>query len=246
MITYGQFIEFEHEVPKSIQINDSCLVLFAGDSVNAAAIIRNAREAPRSEEASTSEISMQVAQQYHLQRLSVVDQQVFAPRGIALHQFYGGLQTQMVPQIAMQLDNQAATLNIGIDLLVAGVDDFGGHVNGVGHPGQVFQTYESVGFHAVGSGAIHAIQSLIERQQAPHRTLTETLFNVVVSKRRAEAAPGVGHDSDVYIVGKSAITRVESSVLDQVDSMYNESTNRAQVKDSDEFKALEEALGGQA
>ena len=49
MVTYGILVEFEHEVSKSIPINDHAVALQAGDAVAAGAIIRSAIAAPRTE-----------------------------------------------------------------------------------------------------------------------------------------------------------------------------------------------------
>ncbi len=162
MVTYSGLIEFEHEVSKSTPVNDHAVVLQAGDAVGASTILKMAMSAPRTDDESIAEFSQQVAAQYHAYRLSVVNEVIFKPRGITSDQFYGGHQQAFQPQIAVQLDHSASTYQLGVQLIVAGVDQDGAHIHAIDPPSGLHQEFESIGFHAIGSGAIHALQSLIE------------------------------------------------------------------------------------
>lgn len=244
MVTYGQLIEFEHEVSKSVTIDNRSIVLLAGDAVAAGAIIRKSLQVQRPEGDRTEDVSAILAQQFQAHRLNMVEQHIFAPRGLSLSQYYGGIQQAMNPQIVVNLDMQAASFQLNIQLCVVGVDNSGAHIHGIDPPGGTYQTYESIGFHAIGSGAIHAIQSLIERKQAPHRSLGKTLVNVVVSKRRSQVAPGVGQDSDVYVVQSSGVQRVSEEMLEKIDRIHSDSIDASLNLNPVAIEEIENALGG--
>ncbi|MGB3305506.1 MAG: hypothetical protein WBA63_04915 [Thermomicrobiales bacterium] len=238
MVTYSGLIEFEHEVSKSTPINDHAIALQAGDAVAASAILKRATGAQTMDDESITAFSELVAQQYNLYRLGLVDEHIFKPRGLSSTQFYSGQQQAFQPQLAAQLDHQASTFQLGVQLIVAGVDQDGAHIHGIDPPAGLYMEYEAIGFHAIGSGAIHALQSLIELKQAPTRSLVDSVTNVVISKRRAEVAPGVGHDSDIFVVRQSQVTRLEDDVVERVDAIYQASLERSRERDSEKLTDL--------
>jgi hypothetical protein len=90
------------------------------------------------------------------------------------------------------------------------------------NPGGQYIDFGQIGFAAIGIGDIHAIQSLIGFKQTRTRSLRETLFNVYASKRRAEAAPGVGEETDLWIVRPTGIEQPEDAVTQKLEGIYQE------------------------
>jgi 20S proteasome alpha/beta subunit len=109
-----------------------------------------------------------------------------------------------------------------VDLLIAGVDDLGAQLFWVGNPGGNFVNLQQIGYTAVGSGQLHALQSLIGFGHIGTRTIAATLFAVYVAKRRAEVAPGVGTETDLEIITAEEIKRVDSARLTELGKLYQE------------------------
>lgn len=125
-----------------------------------------------------------------------------------------------------------------VEILLAGVDDDGGRICFVGNPGGSYTEFGQIGFTAIGSGALHAIQSMIGFQHTGGRGLHDTVFSVYVSKRRAEAAPGVGQDTDLAIVTQGGITRLTPETLQGLDEIYREYQAPAKQAVTDKVAAL--------
>jgi len=219
MVTWGN-TEFEHDIPKIIPITDRIAALMAGDAIRGSRIVRESTNQVLAGSPSVLSVVQAAAHQYSALRRDQLQTEFFAPRGIAMQQFYQGLQNQMVGKLALDLDGVVARFNYGVELLIAGVDDAGAHLYFVGNPGHSNSDFEQIGFCAIGSGAIHAQQSMIGLGHTRERGLEETIFNVYASKRRAEAAPGVGHYTDIAVIRDSGITYLTHDQLARVGELY--------------------------
>ncbi len=222
MVTLGGLIEFEHEIPKVSSVADRIVILIAGDALRGARLVRQIASAIPVSSLSMDEVAQMAATAYVEHRRQQIEVEVFAPRGITISQYYGGLQMQMLPQIVGALDNHLATYNYGTDFLIAGVDDSGAHLYHLTHPGGIAQNFQTIGFTAIGTGSLHAVQSLIGFGHTPARGIDETIFSVYASKRRAEVAPGVGRDTDLMVVDQAGRRTLSNTALDQLEALYQE------------------------
>jgi 20S proteasome alpha/beta subunit len=120
------------------------------------------------------------------------------------------------------LDQNSAQYNFGVEFLIAGVDTTGGHIFSVSNPGGTYNEYCQIGYAAIGSGAIHAVQSMIGFGHTGKCDLLKTIFYVYASKRRAEVAPGVGKDTDLAIINHEGVTQLTGDQLASLEELYNE------------------------
>jgi len=223
MVTMGGLIEFEHEVPKLMNLTNCAVGLIAGDALRGARLGRGLLEATQAGSPPIGDLAQMAATLYGELRRKQINSEIFAPRGIAMEHFYtGGLQPSLLSTLVGLIDSQVMNWNYGVDFMIAGVDDTGGRLYIVSNPGGSYTEFGQIGFAAIGSGTIHAIQSMIGFGHTGARDLHQTLFEVYVSKRRAEAAPGVGRDTDLAIVARSGITKLDRSTLDELETLYLE------------------------
>jgi 20S proteasome alpha/beta subunit len=222
MVSLGNFMEFEHEVSKIGKLSSKCVALVAGDTLIGSQIVDTSRAkiAEFSNLSKVADIAKLVATIYVETRDRIIEEQVFRPRGFTRADFYNVYQTQLLQNIAFQLDNQVATWNIGVEIIVAGVDDLGAHVYTINHPGIYTDVYQ-IGYTAVGSGAIHATQALIGFAHSPYQELNRTIFCTFAAKKRGEVAPGVGKETDLFIISKDGIKELTQDEIKELDEIYN-------------------------
>ncbi len=220
MVTMGNFYEFEHEVPKLTSIGDKAVALIAGDAARAASIVRELTSFTRSGTYSISAIAQRACDLYVEHRQRQVEADVLLPRGMTLERLLQGV--GLNPQVLFGIDQTMAQYPYGVELLIGGVDDAGAQLYVIMNPGGSYSDIRAIGFTAIGSGAIHAVQSMIGFGHAPFRGLRETIFAVYASKRRAEAAPGVGQDTDLIVVTNARLYRVEADALEALEGLYQE------------------------
>src|SRR6266404_4303806 len=222
MVTLGGHTEFEHEVPKIMAVTDRVVALIAGDALKGGSLIRDIASQMPAGAMSVKAVADAISVRYTQLRQQQIQSDIFTPRGISMAQFYGGLQQQMLPQIVAGIDNHVASYNFGVDILIAGVDDSGASLFSLTNPGGTLNDFQQIAYTAIGSGALHALQSMIGFGHMGGRSLHETAFSVYASKRRGEVAPGVGKDTDLFIVTANGITRLPDSVKTELESAYSE------------------------
>ena len=232
MVTMGRMTEFEPDTPKIAPLTDKVVALTAGDALRAVALLHRLRASlPTADGATTVRQIAEAASAHYAQlRSEQIQADIFAPRGILMANFYAGQQTQMIPQLSASIDAQVMQFNYGLELMIAGSDDEGAHLFLVTNPGGQPADFGVIGFHAIGSGSIHAVHSMIGFRHTGARELNETIFDVYLSKKRGEAAPGVGRETDLLIITDTAQKWVASkdlAALDKLVETYQEPADKA-------------------
>lgn len=224
MVTFGNFLEFEHEIPKVSFIQPQIAVLVSGDALRGAKITDQVSRQQIQSGVSVEQMASLLANAYALCRDVQIETDLFRTRGITKAGFYAGQFTGISQQgqLFFAIDNAVQNFNYNVELLVAGLDDRGGHIFGIVNPGGTFIDVGQIGFHAVGSGGIHAVQYLIASHQSRLKSLEETLLAVFVAKRRAEAAPGVGSETDLWIIEAEEVTKLSDSQLETLEKLADE------------------------
>jgi 20S proteasome alpha/beta subunit len=193
--------QFEKEdVQKIYDITDNVKVLTAGNALFAYEVIQAAvtiiekqkldgKDAHSVEE--VAEILRQVYQQF---RLRIVIQRILEPRGLDLPTYYSQ-QKNLNPGIIQEIEQALVNANIDVELVVAGVNDGKScHLYTVTHPGTV-ACHDPIGYACVGSGAPHAMYSLIGSEYTKDKTVDSVEKLVLEAKKKSEVAPGVGRDT---------------------------------------------------
>ena len=219
MVTWQNLAEFEHAVPKIYSISPAAWALVAGDALAAAKITAEAAARIAGIARPVHEIAAVVAQQYHDVRMAAAEAQFLLPRGLTLATYYGKHQ-QLLSQITENLDQSLASFDPEVELIVAGVDSTGGHLFTVDNPGGPPQCHDVIGVVAIGSGEIHAVQSMIGFGHAAMQPVKDTVFRVFASKRRAELAPGVGRETDLMILRPGGAVRLPGKALATLSELY--------------------------
>jgi hypothetical protein len=219
MVTLGGFIEFEHGVPKMAHPSAQAVVMVAGDTLIGTRLAREVSAALDGTVPRTPGIARELATKYLEIRTVAIENQVLAPRGLNLQAFYGAHQS-LNPQITMMIDQSMSQFNLGVELLLAGVDQDGAHIFSIHNPGGGELQHDVIGYAAVGSGAIHAIQSMIGFQHNSSCELGETIFRAYASKRRAEVAPGVGQETDIAVVSLDGVRWLTKENKDRLAVLY--------------------------
>lgn len=224
MVTMGGFVQYEHDVPKIKFVTRKTCVMMAGDTLAATTIIQRLSAHFRVGEHGVLDVVQTARTFYEDLRQEQIRTAIFRPRGITMEQFYqDGLQSRLQPQLIGAIDDEVMSYDLGVELLIAGVDDDGAHIYTVGNPGTV-DNYKHTGYVSIGSGQIHAIQSLIGFKHSAFHSLFETIFTVYASKRRAEAAPGVGSETDLCIIppGDTGWMLLNHLQLSKLETLYKE------------------------
>jgi hypothetical protein len=86
------------------------------------------------------------------------------------------------------------------------------------------ECFNSIGFHSIGTGGIHAIGSLIN-SYSPKRNKIETIYSVYRAKKDAEVAPGVGELIDIELISgdkKIKCFEQDDEIIKGLEGLYKE------------------------
>jgi hypothetical protein len=194
-----------------------------------------------------ADIAQALGQGFGAARGQKLEQQRLSLRGLTLQTFYAN-HTSLNQNIVALLDNQMSQYNLGLELLLAGVDPSGAHIYSVMHPGPPENLHDTIGYAAVGSGTIHALQSLIGFGHSADAEYHQTVFRVYAAKRRSEVAPGVGLDTDMAVISGSGIHWLTVDELQQLSEIYDEyekATSTELQKQLKNFRLGEAQQGGE-
>jgi hypothetical protein len=218
MVTLGGFMEFEHTIPKMSAASASSIAMIAGDSLVGSRLAGQVSEALSQSASPVEEIAQHFARDYAEIRRARMTEDLLAPRALDLQSFYGAHASLQANIVAM-IDNQMAQYNLGVEVLLAGVDQKGAHAFTVQNPGGAERLHDFIGYAAIGSGAIHAVQSMVGFGHSPEAPYHTTVFRAYASKRRAEVAPGVGNDTDMAVISQQAIHWLTDGEKDQLEKI---------------------------
>lgn len=221
-------IEFEHSLPKLTQINSYCVALSAGDAIRGKELFDAVRGIVEKTNPPIAQIAEHTKEIYQRKRLQILEALHLRSRGINHKIFIEAGAKLLPPAIYAQIDHAFATFMLQLEAFIAGVDESGPSIYGIRNPGLV-DCYNSIGFHAIGTGSMHALISLIETY-APEGSEVETMYSVFRAKRVAEVAPGVGEQIDIGMIDSEQKLKYfdkKAEIIKEFDELYKqEKTSR--------------------
>jgi 20S proteasome alpha/beta subunit len=174
-------LEFETAEKKIEALSPSCVALLAGNSAFGTEILQGALATLQGAQRPELIIAAEAVKDSYV---AVRGQKV---RDTVLIPFLGPdfvRAEQLGSTVPQYLQAQAAVyqniiitmnqFNLGSDIIVAGVDDHGGRLAVIGHPGTI-AWFDKLGYAAIGSGGIHATMRLSLGAQTRNSPLGETL-----------------------------------------------------------------------
>ncbi len=194
--------EFESDdVDKIISICESSPIhaLSAGDVLASNEMIELAKKEAKTQGiANTSGIAELLRIAYQVVRRNAVIQHELEPRGLDLPTFHNFHQ-RLLPQVVQMIDRAFAEFDAGVDFILAGKNDTQCGIYSISNPGDL-SCHNPIGYAAVGSGAPHAIYSLIDAKYKKSMDKDTVEKLVSEAKKRSEVAPGVGTDTKIISV----------------------------------------------
>lgn len=226
MVTLGGFMEFEHTIAKMTAPSQVAIAMIAGSTLVGTRLAQEVVDELSGQTVPILEIAQRLSAKYRDTRISSMESSILTPRGLSLQDYYAR-QASLNGQITMMIDQGLANYNLGVELLLAGVDSNGAHIYSIENPGQPEHQHDVIGYAAIGIGGIHAIQSMVGFRPAPTDGLRDTIFRVFASKRRSQVAPGVGNETDMAIISQSGVYRLTTEMLDTLETIYNDFQNES-------------------
>lgn len=207
-------LQFDRKTRKIIEFHDRCVIMSAGDALAHTEVVTRAHDVLAVEtDPHVDKMTETIREIYQARRRERAERLHLRPRGITLESFYGGQILRLPPELGLVIDKHIAHESFNLDLIVAGIDSTGGHIYGIADPGES-DCYDSIGFHAIGSGVEHAITMLAlnYRPDIKQEEMTRQIYEV---KKTAQVAPGVGEATDISVITDKGIKRIDITKLEK-------------------------------
>jgi len=224
-------LAFEHEEPKVERVTEHCLALTAGSALRHYPILRSVRGryANITRPVRVEEIARAIKEEYQRARLEAVEDAILRPRGLTLRE-YREMQRTLHDAILMDIDRGMMNYNFDLHIIVAGVDEEGGHIYYIANPG-VMESFDALGFCCVGTGDRYADAVFAYRRYNPSIDLKRALFIAYEAKKEAEMAGGVGPSTDIAIIDDKGVHMLEQEIISKLDEIYREIKRRSSYEE---------------
>ncbi len=213
------YVEFEHDLIKLERLSSRCLALTAGSALRHIELCRSVKRKISEEENPTiSSIVSTIQDQYDKLRKKKLEEEYLKPRGLTLQEFIATM-GNFPREFAFRLDNDIIKFRYGLVILLSGVDESGAHIYRVEDPGGS-ECFDSIGFNAIGIGQDHAVLSLISNKYTIKMNLNESIYFVYEAKKKSEIAPGVGKETDIFIIKDENIEQLSKEKIKELEKIY--------------------------
>jgi len=142
-------------------------------------------------------------------------------------QSFSAQQKNMSPDLIKQIATELINFKMPqIATIIAGVDENGPHLYTI-EDGKV-NCLDGVGFVSIGSGSWHANSQLMFVGHCKQHPFAETLLLTFSAKKRAEVAPGVGSETDMFTVGPrlGSLTDISPEHIAKLKEIYEDTHNQ--------------------
>jgi hypothetical protein len=222
MVTHGGLsIQFEHYSRKMTELSDHCWALTAGDALAHTELFNMVLgEIHKLKSPSVLEIVDKIKECYQIIRMKEIVEKHLKPKGFqGIQEFYQA-QRYLLPEITITIQNKIDTYDYGLQILIGGFSQGSSDLYYIDNPG-VSSCFDSIGFHAIGSGTPHALNCLIARNCHQGLSLEESILMVYEAKKMAEKAPGVGSNmTDMIIIDSNGAKKFKREHFNCLDTIH--------------------------
>lgn len=217
----GLSIQFEHPTKKMTILSNSYIALTAGDALAHTELFNIVQgEVTKLKSPSVIEIVEKIKENYQCIRRREIEEKILIPRGFDSFRDYYRAQSALVTDVALSIQSQIDRYDYGLQILVCGISENKAHIYGISDPG-TSKCFDAIGFHAIGSGLPHAVNTIIARGCCQAIALKETILIVYEAKKMAEKAPGVGSNiTDICIMNIQGVFEFPRERVGDLDKIY--------------------------
>ncbi len=246
-------VQFEPQQTKVGAITTSIVIQFAGDASVQASVILSVladTKAQIQKDPATWVNVCDVAELYRHYydklRFAQVEHRILMPLGLDRETWLTkqkDMEPNLVKNIATELMNYEFP---SVEAIVSGIDATGAHIYVVRDG--IVSCQDTVSFAAIGVGEWHATSQFMFAGHTRSKPIPETVLLVYSAKKRAEVAPGVGKDTDMFVIGPNLGTyaSMPEEILKSFDDIYKkeqkshaEAASKAKSEVDEYVKSLE-------
>lgn len=216
MITMGNLGQFEHTISKYKEINKDTIAMLSGIPLLFDDLVQNPDNLSK-----YSEIKAQVKKNFKNKRNEIFQDHVLDLFGISWEKFTEAATQPFANSLIEEIMGRNNKFKLTSSILLAGFDGSRANISEISE--YTYADFRDMNFHAIGSGNIQAINTLMFQKHDKNDSLFSTIYDVYKAKRNAEVSQGVGKETEliVLIKGKGCKTLTDES-FNSLKEIYDE------------------------
>ena len=214
---------------KSVPLNRHIIIMTAGDAgFQSDALQHLWQETARSRGNTTGawsdypvrEVGVKYLEFCNSRRRLATDS-MLAPYGLNADTFVQR-QRELSDQFVRWVVEEAESIRrqIGDSTIICGTDETGAHIYFC--DGTDLYPADSIGFAAIGSGAHHARSEFILGNHSRFDRFEHTILLAYTAKRRSQKAPGVGKQTDMFVIPPTGRYFLNHANLERLERLYRQ------------------------
>lgn len=243
-------IQAEPLMSKILSYSPRVICLIA-DSISSQAAIFNATRAALISlpDPTVKQVADAYSYQHGEYRRQQAERSLLLPLGLNSYSLLrGGLAADRIDKLTEEM----RTFRANAQAIIAGVDDDGtAHIYVIGDDSNLICD-DFGGFAAIGIGEWHAESEFLFAGYTNKWEFAHTMLLAHRAKKRAEAAPGVGKATDMFLITHSGFINIGDEHVKELDRIYNateqdkQNANERALKDIAKYVSeIGEGTGGQ-
>ncbi len=210
-----QIGKFEHAIKKYKAVGKNSIAMLAGNT-----LLFNECLAEVSPASSFFEVREKIFQNMNALRKKIVRNEVYNVYGIDDTFVKDALRQQVPNKYIDTILAKISEFRLGTQILLIGFHDEKAQICEITEDGIV--DFRDIHFHAIGSGTIQAINTLLFQKHSQKCDVKAALYNVFKAKKNAEAAEGVGRETEILVFKNNRAHEVSATDLNTLQLIYDE------------------------
>ena len=215
MVFLPQIGQFEMSVEKYKKINDNSFAMLAGET-----LIFNDILLPCKSDCTLDQMKEKIRQRMFAIREERIQKQLLDTYKLSYTNILDLLKNPLQNPYAVNIIKFISEYTLKTQILLIGFRN---------NQAQIVEITESnavetrdIGFDAIGSGGMQAVNTLLFQRHSKNDSVTATLYDVYKAKRNAEVAVGVGKETDMMILRESGLEKIDDEHMKVLAQIYDE------------------------
>lgn len=217
MVTTG-LGQFEHSIIKYKKINKQTVAMLSGNPILFDDLINL-----KNWDGSFDKIKSQIFSNFKKKRKEMMKNQIFDKFMISESFFIEALNSKIENPLMNSIMKTVAEFNLDTSILLIGIDEGIAKISVIEENG--YTDLVDINFHAIGSGADQAINTLFFQKHSNSEKLSTAIYNVYKAKRNAEVKRGVGRETELLVLSHKKVTSLADNQLEILNNIYNDELN---------------------
>ncbi len=207
--------QFEHSITKHQFVGKQCVAMLAGNALFFPEVLKGINDNDPYKTVRTK-----IFNNFRTMRDEMIKKELLDIFKVDMEYLKKRLSGPVANKYVDGMLQAVAKFNLGTSVLITGFHDGSAHIAEINE----FRILDmrAINFHAIGSGAVQAVNALLFQRHSKRDFIEQTIYDVYKAKRNAEVAIGVGKETDMLIITQKGSRVVPKEDLEALGKIYEE------------------------